>query len=139
MTTNLLQVAWTTLKCAIWLCLLHDLRLPDRHHAACSSHTSAPGTGTWRHSDIGRAAHCSHSETASCQWGDAHSETTQSCVCCLQLLRNQAPVERRERAHLLYLYDALVGCVLCREARVRQQLHAVLQLAGAELGLAPSA
>ena len=57
----------------------------------------------------------------------------------MQLLRSQAPAERRERAHLLYLYDALVGCVLCREPRVRQQLHAVLQLAGAELGLAPSA
>ena len=55
------------------------------------------------------------------------------------MLRSQAPAERRERAHLLYLYDALVGCVLCREQRVRQQLHAVLQLAGAELGLAPSA
>lgn len=55
------------------------------------------------------------------------------------MLRSQAPAERRERAHLLYLYDALIGCVLCREQRVRQQLHDVLQLAGAEMGLAPTA
>lgn len=53
----------------------------------------------------------------------------------LQMLRSQAPSNRRERAHLLYLYDALVGCVSCREPRVRQQLQDVLCLAGNELGL----
>lgn len=68
-----------------------------------------------------------------------HRRLITACRLLMQLLRSQAPAERRERAHLLYLYDALVGCVLCREPRVRQQLHAVLQLAGAELGLAPSA
>ncbi len=53
----------------------------------------------------------------------------------VQVLRSQAPANRRERSHLLYLYDALVGCVSCREPRVREQLRDVLQLAGTELGL----
>ncbi len=57
----------------------------------------------------------------------------------MQVLRSQAPAQRRERAHLLYLYDALVACVSCREQRVREQLRSVLQLAGSELGLAPAA
>lgn len=57
----------------------------------------------------------------------------------LQLLRGQSPAGRRERPHLLYLYEAMVACIPAQDPRVREGLREVLALAGTQLGLAPSA
>lgn len=49
--------------------------------------------------------------------------------------RPEVAARGRERTHLLLLYNSLVGCVTCKEPRVREMVRDVLGLAGAELGL----
>lgn len=49
--------------------------------------------------------------------------------------RPEVAARGRERTHLLLLYNALCGCVTCKEPRVREMVRDVLGLAGAELGL----
>ena len=53
------------------------------------------------------------------------------------LLRSRPEVSARgrERTHLLLLYPLLCEGITCKEARVREMVKDVLQLAGAELGL----
>lgn len=64
--------------------------------------------------------------------GSAHILAT-----VVKALRNRPEVvaRGRERTHLLLLYPALVGCIMCKEGRVREMVRDVLALAGAELGL----
>lgn len=49
------------------------------------------------------------------------------------------PGAYRERAHLLLLYEDLVGCAQSPEPRVRAALQDLLLAAGEELGLARTA
>jgi hypothetical protein len=69
--------------------------------------------------------------------GDTGTGTGHTLAAVVTALRNRPEVRARgrERTHLLLLFPALVGCVVCKEPRVREMVRDVLALAGAELGL----
>lgn len=69
--------------------------------------------------------------------GDTGTGAGHTLAAVVTALRNRPDVvaRGRERTHLLLLFPALVGCVVCKEARVREMVRDVLALAGAELGL----
>jgi len=47
--------------------------------------------------------------------------------------------DKREQAHLLFVYPTLVKCVGCRDPRIREQVGKLLLLAGKELAIVSSA